>query len=180
MSAAERRGESGMTVVEVLVASLLLAVGILSTYSVLIGSRALTSTSEKLQSATHVGQKELETMQSLGWAALAHPAVPASGPAPHTVTSVSSVWQYHWKSGSYEPVAVNAAAGAVSATATPWSDGRLGGTVRRFVSLVDDPATATVNPDYKRLTVVVSVNGQDAPVKPVVISTLAVEKLGMP
>jgi prepilin-type N-terminal cleavage/methylation domain-containing protein len=166
--------ERGMSLIEVMAAAFVLAIGVLATISVILGSRDLTTTSEKLEAATHVAEKELEDMGSLTWAAQAHPSTPTTGPAPYTVTGTN----FQWQSGSSEPLVVTPGVGAVPAAATPWSDGRLRGTVYRFVSWVDDPC-CTTTVDYKRLTVVVTVTGHPGISKPVVVSTFAAQKEGV-
>jgi Tfp pilus assembly protein PilV len=166
--------QRGISLVEVMMSAFALAVGVLATMNVVIGSRDLTTTSEKLEAATHVAEKQLEDMQSLTWTAQAHPAVPASGPAPHTV----SAGAYQWQTGSWEPAVVAASTGAVPVASTTWSDGRLRGTVWRFVSWYDDPC-CTGTQDLKRLTVVVTVEGRPGPTTPVVLSTLSARKEGV-
>src|ERR687895_814623 len=163
--------ERGMSLIEVMAAAFVLAIGVLATLTVILGSRYLTTTSEKLEAATHVAEKELEAMASLTWDAQAHPSTPASGPAPYTVTGTN----FQWQSGSTEPVAVTPVVGPVPAASTTWSDGRLGGTVYRLVSWVNDDCCTTLQ-DYKRLTVVVTVTGHPGISKPVVVSTFAAQK----
>jgi prepilin-type N-terminal cleavage/methylation domain-containing protein len=166
--------QRGMSIVEVMVAALVLAVGVLATTNVVLGSRDLTTTSEKLEAASHVAEKELEALQSLQWTAQAHAATPASGPAPYTVAS--GVFQ--WPTGATGAAVVNAG-GLVPNAATSWSDGRQSGSVYRFVSWVNDASTASVTQDYKRLTVVVTINGRPALDKPVVLTTYSAQKQGV-
>ena len=184
MSPANRLADQrGMSIVEVMVAALVLAVGVLATINVVLGSRNLTTTSEKLEAASHIAEKELEDLQSLRYAALAHKTTPASGPAPHTVTAGTACTlcggYYQWKTGSTEPTVVDAVNGTVSAAATSWSDGRLNGSVWRFVTHVNDASTPAITQDYKRLTVVVTVNGRPGLNNPVVLSTYAAQKVGL-
>jgi prepilin-type N-terminal cleavage/methylation domain-containing protein len=176
MPASRLADQRGMSIVEVMVAALVLAIGVLATMNVVLGSRDLTTTSEKLEAASHVAEKELEALQSLRWTAQAHTGTPASGPAPHTVTTSNT---YQWQVGSTEPLAIDVAQGAVPVSATSWSDGRLSGSVWRFVSWVNDASTPTVTQDYKRLTVVVTVNGRPALDNPVVLSTYSAQKEGV-
>jgi Tfp pilus assembly protein PilV len=175
MRAADRlRSESGITIIELMVASFMLVVGILAIFAVMTSSRDLTSQAETLEAASHIAEREVEALQSLGWAALAHPSMPASGPAPHTVTAGS----LQTPAGVAEPVVVTPASGVVPAAATAWTDGRLRGRMWRFVSWRDDPADAAAQ-DYKRLTVVVEVDGPKSIDVPVVISTYAAQKEGV-
>jgi prepilin-type N-terminal cleavage/methylation domain-containing protein len=166
--------QRGMSIVEVMVAALVLAIGVLATMNVVIGSRDLTTTSEKLEAASHVAEKELEDMQALRWTAQAHAATPASGPAPYTVNS--GVFQ--WPTGLTGTAVVDAANGTVQNAATTWSDGRLNGSVYRFVTWVDD-ACCSGTQNYKRLTVVVTINGRPAITKPVVLTTYSAQKAGV-
>src|SRR5919106_6981137 len=93
MSPASRLADQrGMSIVEVMVAALVLAIGVLATMNVVLGSRDLTTTSEKLEAASHVAEKELEALQSRAWTAQAHTSNPASGPPPYTVTSGVFMW----------------------------------------------------------------------------------------
>jgi prepilin-type N-terminal cleavage/methylation domain-containing protein len=173
MPASRLADQRGMSIVEVMVAALVLAVGVLATMNVVLGSRDLTTTSEKLEAASHVAEKELEALQSLAWNAQAHTANPANGPAPYTVNT--GVFQ--WPAATPGAIAINAL-GVVPTTASSWSDGRLSGSVYRFVSWVDDPCcTGTQN--YKRLTVVVTVNGRPRIDNPVVLSTYSAQKDGV-
>jgi hypothetical protein len=59
-------------------------------------------------------------------------------------------------------------------SSSTWNDGRLAGTVYRFVTWVNDPcpACASAN-DYKRVTVAVTITKGPPNVDPVVASTLA-------
>src|ERR687894_1265976 len=104
LSASRLADQRGMSIVEVMVAALVLAVGVLATMNVVLGSRDLTTTSEKLEAASHVAEKELEALQSLAWNAQAHISNPASGPAPYTVNS--GVFQ--WPAATPGAIAINA------------------------------------------------------------------------
>jgi Tfp pilus assembly protein PilV len=168
------RDERGMTLIEVMVAAFVLIVGVLSIFAVMTSSRDLTSKAETLESATHIAERELEAMQSLTWSAMAHTASPASGPAPYTVSG--STFQH--RSGQWETIAT-ATTGTVPTAAGTWNDGRLHGRIWRFVTWRDDPATATVTNDYKRLTVVVTVETTRGLGTPIVLQTFQARKDGV-
>ncbi len=59
------RGEQGFTLIEVLMAALLLVVGILTTLQALDSSRRLTLVAERQTSVAHRAQVELERVKSL-------------------------------------------------------------------------------------------------------------------
>lgn len=89
MSARRRSGarparEDGFTLVEVLVAAVILAVGVLAALEVLIGSARSNFRAEQVQVATEQAQAELEKVRALDYGAIALTAVPgptsAQGP----------------------------------------------------------------------------------------------------
>lgn len=77
-----------MTLVEVLVAMIVLTVGIISMVSMFDGARKLTLTAERRESITHLAQRELERLQSVPYGELAMVSAPGheSIPAGDTTT----------------------------------------------------------------------------------------------
>src|SRR4051794_21882688 len=97
--------ERGMTIVEVMVALALMAVGVLALMTTFDGSRHLVSTGEKSGIAAHQGELEIEKALSLDYDAIALTSVPS-----HSASStdpdfyVSSSGTYQWdQSASPEP-----------------------------------------------------------------------------
>jgi len=168
------RDESGRSLVEMMMMATILVVGVLSIVGVLNSSRDLTSRAQTLEAASHVAQQELEAMQSMTWTTLAHAATPVSGPAPHLVSGSN----FQTRTGVWEAMAVAPGAGTLPGAATTWSEGRLTGRMWRYVTWVDDACCAGTQ-DYKRLTVVVSVDNVRGIRTPVVVSTLAARKDGV-
>lgn len=82
------RCQDGMTLVEVLVAMLVLTVGILSMVSMFDSARKLTLAAERRESIAHLAQRELERLQSVPYDELAMVSKPAheSIPASDTTT----------------------------------------------------------------------------------------------
>jgi Tfp pilus assembly protein PilV len=160
--------------IELLVMATMLVVGVLSIVGALNSSRDLTSRAQTLEAASHVAQQELEAMQSMTWVTLAHAATPVSGPAPHLVSGTN----YQHRAGVWEPIAVAPGVGTLTGAATTWSEGRLSGRMWRYVTWVDDACCAGTQ-DYKRLTVVTTVDNARAIRTPVVVSTLAARKDGV-
>src|SRR2546423_14635601 len=72
-----RREERAMTVIEVMVAATLMAVGVFAMLTTFDGSRDLTSTSEKNGIAAHRGELEVEKALSLDYKDIALPSTPA-------------------------------------------------------------------------------------------------------
>ena len=174
------RAEDGFTIVEVLVASVVMVVGLLALLATFDHARNLTSGSERSAQAIRVAERELERLMAIPYNSLAQNS---TATAPATCTQSSSI------AGSYASgVAVAAAGAAVTPTAT-WSVTRMGATssvagcLYAFVTWADDPSCSEANcpgqQDYKRLTVAASVinpNGggtlPGGPNKPVIVSAV--------
>jgi hypothetical protein len=171
-----------MTIVEVMVALALLAVGVLALMTTFDGSRELVSTGEKSGIAAHQGELEIEKALSLDYDAIALPSVPghsATGSDPDFY--VSSGGTYQWDQASSpapaDPLVADATRGALTHVSA-WSDGqsRLSGSVYRYVTWIDDPHIAGTH-DAKRLTIAVTVNGSgpNQLKNPVLVSSIAID-----
>lgn len=195
-------GERGFTLVELMVASLVAAVGVAAVTTVLIGSRKLVTDSERDAAMTHVAEREMERALAIRYDRLALRAVPPTSTNPadprrHVASGGPTGWTYRWdqsargRSASPGPAgpapgltdSVDGALGTCTETGlaavTPscysstWTDGRLSGNVYRFVTVYDDgdadvaPSSGPVDPDLpsggdgRRVTIVITVNGQD-------------------
>ena len=76
------RSSEGFTLIEVLVAAIILVVGILGTTKLIAGSEAATVDSELQQVATAQGEKRIEAIRGLGYESIGHGSTaPTSAPA---------------------------------------------------------------------------------------------------
>jgi prepilin-type N-terminal cleavage/methylation domain-containing protein len=186
----DRRGEAGFTLVELLVAILVLGFVALAAGAVLAAGTRSASKSESRQNLAHRAQKEVERIASLPYAAIAHPAEPGAGsanadsplywysPTPKT---------YRWNrdaagASTAEPLVVSAADGQV-ATERTWSDGNASGTVYAFITWVTDGRCGSGCPtskNYKRVTVAVTVDSGAAAAKPVYTSSIVTDPQALP
>jgi len=176
-------GERGFTLVELMVAATVAAVGVAAVTTVLSQSRELVSDSERGGAAAHVAEREMERALSEPFDRLALAQAPGTSANPDDprfhVTPAGSGWNYRWDqaAGGAAParVLVDATNGALQASST-WNDGRLNGTVYRFVTVYDDPAvpndpTATIpDGEGRRVTIVVTVNGGSRARRPVLLN----------
>jgi len=177
--------EEGMTLVEVLVAAALMAVGVIAMISVFDSSRGLVTTREKNDVTAHQGEAALERVLARDYKSIALTAAPS-----HSTTSTDpdyyaqSGGTYQWdQSGSpqpADPLVVDGANGAVAHVST-WSDGqsRLSGSIYRYVTWVDDPNVPGTQ-DAKRVTIAVTVNNTDTSgpgqlKKPVLVSSVVID-----
>src|SRR5436853_5414044 len=95
------RDERGITVVEVMVAAVLLAVGVVATITTFDGSRDLVTTSEKNGIAAHRGQLEVEKALSLDYKNIALTSTPGhSGSSSSPDYYASSDGTYQWDQSS--------------------------------------------------------------------------------
>lgn len=161
------RSESGMTLIELMVAAMICAVGIGATIGVLDTSRTVSVKSELRQTMAHHAEREIERALELSWDEFAHTATPASSPTAGNPANYASAGGYAYDRSNptaVEPWAI-APTGLVAGTSTVWEDGqtRLSGRIYRFVTELD--------PNARRLTVVVTGNGANAPA-PILISSI--------
>ncbi len=174
--------ERGFTILEVLAAMLVLAIGIFSTSSVFNGSRRLTNNGDKQQVAAHVAQQEIESI--LAGNSFANIGMTPAGATltqsanandPDARVASTPANGYLWDGGTTPETWCDANNGCTGGTVahgpTNWNSGNYSGTVTRYVSWVDD-TTITGSTDYKRITIAVTVSGVDAPAKPIYVSTL--------
>jgi hypothetical protein len=185
-------GESGFTLVELLVAILLVVVGITALIGVFDAARRLSVVAERRTTMIHRAQLELERIESLPFAQAAMQASPLpthstdpTKPDYYVTTGPPAVFQYDRGSPTTESLAIDATSGSLSFTPTPWTDGRLAGSVYVFVTWTSDPncVGGTICPasqDYRRVTVEVTLNGATSPSRPAIVSSLIVDPNATP
>lgn len=185
--------DDGFTVIEVLVAVLILTVGLITLVGTFDPARRLGSEAEVRQVASAFGEQELQRVQSLPWAQIALKSQPASNPSrpttdpTHYVTAspcaqttgpnTQECFRWDWNGPSpVEGVDVDTINGDGTANPTAWkttintSAGitRLTGNIYRYVTWATDlectAAACGGTSDYKRVTVVVTATGLTTPV----------------
>jgi type II secretory pathway pseudopilin PulG len=176
------REERAMTVVEMLVAAALMAIGLIALLTTFDGSRDLVNASERNGIAAHRGELEIEKALSLGYKNIALTSSPAhSGSQSSPDWYANSDGTYQWDQSPSpqpaDPMVVDATDGALVHVST-WNDGqsRLSGSIYRYVTWIDDPNIAGTH-DAKRITIAVTVD-QAAPHgfrKPVLVSSIAID-----
>ena len=177
-----RREERAMTVIEVMVAATLMAVGVFAMLTTFDGSRDLTSTSEKDGIAAHRGELEVEKALSLDYKNIALTSTPVhsgSSSSPDYYANADGTYQWDQSASPMpaDPTVVDATNGAISHVST-WNDGqsRLTGSVYRYVTWIDDPHVAGTQ-NAKRITIAVTVDnvGPKGLKKPVIVSSIAID-----
>ncbi len=197
-------GQDGFTVIEVLVAALVLTVGIIALVGTFDPARRLGTNAEFRQVASAKAEQELDRIRSLPWnqialsvqptmnagATKADPTYYISSSCPVTTAPISNSPCYQWdwnNAGSREVMDVDATNGDATANPQSWtttistSNGsvRLSGKTYRFITWANDTectnATCGAANDYRRVTVAVTVKGMDTPVE---MSTLVTDPVG--
>jgi prepilin-type N-terminal cleavage/methylation domain-containing protein len=190
--AATRRGlisrltaeQRGFTLIELTVTMALVAVGLIALVGSLDHSRELVNMSEKIETATHQGELELERVLAIEYSKLALNAAPTpSGDTsnPDYYASSGPPPRYQWDQGSTGPqtadLVIDAANGLISPSKITWqdTDSRLTGYLHRYVTWTGDMCSSCPGVQQaKRITVAVAVNGPEAPRRPVLISAIKV------
>jgi prepilin-type N-terminal cleavage/methylation domain-containing protein len=201
--------QDGFTMIELLMAMLVLVVGMGAMVTTMTAAQKLTLVAERQTSMAHRANLELERVKSLPYNDIALTAgtspywstnssnytyvnVP-SGACPSQSTGTAPTYQPdHSKGGSSstEPLVVNgcsytlsgastAVSGGTIAPVTAWTDGRFSGYIYDFVTFTSDPtcsqtttpgSACPVSNDYKRITIVVSINGVAEPSHPAIVT----------
>ncbi len=154
------RDQRGMTMIELMVAATICAVGTMATIGVIDSSRVVSVKSEKRDAMSHQAEREIERLMELPFNNLAHPSTPQASPTPGNPASYVNGNEYAYdrnNPGATEQLVVSAANGQVSATPDAWNDAqiKLSGSVYRFVTRIDANA--------RRVTVVVTADGENSP-----------------
>ena len=174
-----------MTLVEVLIAATLMAVGVIAMVGVFDSSRGLVTTSEKNDVTAHQGEAALERVLALDYKGIALTTTPShSSSSTDPDYYVQPDGTYQWDQSTSprpaDPVVVDGTHGAVAHIST-WNDGqsRLSGSIYRYVTWVDDPNIPGTQ-DAKRVTIAVTVNNTDTGgtgqlKKPVIVSSVVID-----
>ncbi len=161
------RAQDGFTLIEVLVAALILVVGIGALLATFNAARAVTLVSERQTSMAHRAQAELERIKSLPYSEIALTGTSSSwssnasdytyvstpsGACPTAPAGAAPTYQPdHSQAGSTAwPLAINGCTytlngtqttltGGMIAPVTAWTDGRFSGNIYDFVTWYSDP-----------------------------------------
>jgi prepilin-type N-terminal cleavage/methylation domain-containing protein len=189
--------ESGFTLIEVLVAAALLAVGLLGLAESIDTSRNLGTVSEHNAAASHFAERELENWLARPYNEISLTRDPTGDPKMSTWTDIANAnlpsAPNNERALSDEVICTAAGGGCpVAGSLDPistWSDDKFGtrGYVYRYVSWVDDAYCSNTNcpgtTDYKRITIAVTITDSSGgtplrnlgPRTPIVVSAVKVD-----
>lgn len=157
---ARLRSEAGLTVVEAIVALLLLAVGSLAALQLLDTATRTTFRAEQSQALSNRLQAELEQISALPYPELALSSAPAGSTDENDPRYRISETSFAVEPGMTEPLIIDAA-GGVSPAPEPFTAGDISGEIFKFVVWRDDPSCAESDcpgeEDLKRVIVAAKV-----------------------
>jgi hypothetical protein len=182
------RDERGTTVVEALMAILVLVLGVIGTFSTMDGVKELGMLTEKKQSAARYAQGEIETLRKMGWANLKLNATPAAmADSRGTVASGSYTPP---RGGTAQPLVIASTPASCTATTCvspgpeAWTYGSASGYIYRFITSSHDSLCGSACPaggtDHIRITVAVTVDAPNGPIQAVVSSSVVVDPAAAP
>jgi type II secretory pathway pseudopilin PulG len=170
------RSESGFTIVEVMVAALILVIGAAALMTALAGARKATYRGEQSQVANDIAQREMEALRATPYTKLAMTSTPGH-------STDQSDPRYRVSSGNFDltgddadpdpaPMVVDGgtlvkggtvSGGTINPGPQPFTSGDVSGTIQRFVvwqndQHCDDNLLCPGNQDFKRLIVFVTLD----------------------
>ena len=165
--------ERGFTIIETLMAAVVTAIGVMAMMATLDGSRRIVDSAERNETATHEAQQELERIQSMPFDEVGTTSAPGTSSDEEDPRFwVRAGGTYRWKhdSSSQDEQLVTGGGSTLPLT-SDWSDGenRLSGEIWRFVTQVPG------EPKLKRVTVAATLDGDDAPTEPILLSTIVAD-----
>ncbi len=160
-------GEEGFTLVELVVASVLMLAGILSVFLAFEVTQRANGRGERTAVVAHRAQSEIERIVALPYASVGMESIPtnsgsgnAKDPLNYVVNSPAG-YEYDWAQPAKKEPFVS---GGTLAPSSAWTDGKLSGTLYRFITWIADPCPTCANSqDYKRVTVVLTTPGAASP-----------------
>lgn len=160
------RSEAGFTIIETLVASLILVTGLAASLAALDAASHVSHVTQRHQTAVQVAQRELEELSNLDYEQLALTATPASSSDTDSPLSRISGTQFQTESGQSEELVIEGDSAAVDPGPETLSESSSDAIIYRFVTWVDSPdySSCTENcsntQDYKRITVAVAAQNE--------------------
>ncbi|MDQ3102623.1 MAG: hypothetical protein M3Q53_02120 [Actinomycetota bacterium] len=168
MRAAQLRSADGFTVVESLVAALLLVIGAIAVLSAFDGAQRASYRAEQAQVASDLAQRELEALRSIAYGELAL----SSTPTPTSATTdprnriVGSEFALNKEGTDLAAMAIDTTSGTVDPGPEAFNSGDVSGTVQRYIVWRNDPNCLDVlcggQEDFKRAIVAVTIDASPA------------------
>ncbi len=179
--------EEGSTLVEAMMAIVVLVLGVIGTFTTFDGIQRLGNLGEKKQSATRFVQSEAEQMRNMGWANLKLSSAPGQFSDTRGTVLGSA---YAPPNGISQNLVVSSTPASCTSTTCvnpgpeAWTYGTASGYVYRYVTSSQDSLCGSACPaggtDHLRITVAVTINGPNAPKYALVTSSIVVDPTAAP
>jgi prepilin-type N-terminal cleavage/methylation domain-containing protein len=169
-----REKEAGFTIVEVLVAILIVSIGAMATFSLLSAATRNAQRAEASQVALEYAEQELELLRSMEDKQLALTVSPSSSAnvnSPNNRVSNGTFALSRWPLGNYRNLVVNGgslygggsiSAGSVTPGPTSFTSGDVSGRIYRYIVWHNDESCSETScpgkQDYKQIVVAVRLN----------------------
>src|SRR4051794_32057872 len=181
-AAAPLRDERGFTVVEVVVAALLLAIGTLAVFGLVDAATRTTYRAQQSQVVNDVLQQEMEKLKQLPYAQVALTSAPIHSTDPTSPNyratgaqfnvnrgGTAANWNLVYNGGHSNETGASVSGGTIAPGPTPFQNGNVRGSIYRYV--VWEPNTACGNCDHSSTSD--SYNGASAPwVKQIIVDVV--------
>ena len=159
--------EDGFTLIELMVALLVLIVGILGMYMGFISSQKASTVAERESSMTHIAEQQIEYLQGIPYSKLGLSAAPGTSTDPnnpdyYVTAGASPTFEWNRTAALSETLDVDTTTPGAVTPVQNWSAGRFSGQIYDFVTWSTDSQCSPACPaaqDYKRITVAVTMSG---------------------
>src|SRR5680860_726186 len=149
--------QRGFTLIEVLVASLLLMIVLIPLLGIFISSVSASLKAETENAASLLAQEQIEELRGLNYASLTLDSNPSTGAlvaADSDIDTSDGSAKYVWADATYNVVSEKE--GSVDPRPEPIDRRNVSFTVQRYILWVDDPTDNDTSKDYKKALVEVS------------------------
>src|SRR5665811_1317192 len=149
--------QRGFTLIEVLVASLLLMIVLIPLLGIFISSVSASLKAETENAASLLAQEQIEELRGLNYASLTLDSDPSTGAlvaADSDIDTSDGSAKYVWADATYNVVAEKE--GSVDPRPEIIDRRNVSFTVQRYILWVDDPTDNTISQDYKKVLIEVS------------------------
>lgn len=156
-----RSGQSGFTLIEVLVSAVLFSTGIVATIGILDTANHATNVAQRHQTAIEIAERELEQIADLNYSQISLTVTPQSSADPNSPLNRVSGPLFEAETGQDETMVVGGDSAAVNPGPETVSEGDVSAQVYRFITWVDAPSfqgctqNCDSTQDYKRVTVAI-------------------------
>ncbi|HWF73553.1 MAG TPA: hypothetical protein VG186_09425, partial [Solirubrobacteraceae bacterium] len=174
--------DAGFTIIELIVALLVLIVGITGMFVGFIASQQASLVAERETSMAHIAQQQIEYVEGVPYSKVGMSAAPGTSTDPtnpdyYVTAGATPTFEWNRTGGTSETLDIDTSTPGVVLPVQNWSAGRFSGKIYDFVTWTTDPKCSPTCPssqDYKRITVAVTMGSAGQP-HPVYVSSVVAD-----